>query len=298
MQAIRDLPNHFQNGWNRGEDAVSDILRHVVEIAAAKFDEWKHSDYVQQTIKPWFERNIRPLDQTDYLLLITGTALSALLLSFALTKYGVAALPLGLCAAGMMIGGCIILSSKRVQQHFDDNAWEHIDLMRRAANNLTSKNQDFAAYNKERAALDKPEFHHLKDDLKRLDEEMRKVRLDIAAPHYANMRDIVKAHLDILAPKVQGNAQDKKLWEDLEHALDNVGTDDQDLAELEKQKQKLKNLQTPQALADQPEISRQIDEVVKAAQGTDFDKTKEAFLEYLKGMQQRLSSQKDVEDLP
>lgn len=290
MQVIRDIPIYIQNGWNWTSNAVLSIPRRIASSII-------EIDYVQQTIKPWYERNIQPLDRTDYLLLITAIVLSAIALKFALKKYGHAALPLGLCAAGIIIGGCLMLSSRRVQQVFDDQAWEQIDLMRRAVNDFTSNNQDFTAYIQAQAILKKPEFQHLKTDLDRLDEEARKFRKDIAAPQYKDKRDIVQGHLDVLTPKVQGNAQDKQLFEELEEELDHVGTNDQDLGQLEALKQKLKDLQTPQAKTDQPELSQQIDELIKAALGPNFDHTKSAFLEYLKGMQGKLSSIKEVEDL-
>ena len=210
MQIIREIPAQLHHAWS-GVTAIADNVRERISaIAVSAFD-----SCVPDSIKPWFERNIQPLNATDYLVLIIGLEVSLLLLGYGWLRYGNAALPLGLCAAGMIMGGCGIFCRKRVQRHFDEKAWEQIDLMRRAAHDITVTNQDFSALAKARAVLEKPEFSHLQEDLKRIDEETRRLKADVSSPNYEVKQDIVKAHLTILAPKVQANAQDKAIIEDL-----------------------------------------------------------------------------------
>lgn len=293
IENLRELPVMLASDWNDAKEFVLSIPSRVSSAVSGIF----HNERVEQWIKPWFDRHIKPLEKGDYLLMITVVAIAALALGCALLKFGVAALPLGLGAAGLIIGLCGFYLHKKVQQHFDDIAWEHLDQIRRSAHDITDKNQDFQEVVKERAALEKPEFQHLKDDLKNLDEETRRFRKDATAPHYDNKRDFVKVHIALLLPKVQANPQDKTLLEALQKEVDNIGTDKQDLVALETAKQKLKDLQTPQALADLAELSQQINDLANAAQGPDFENTKKAYLEYLKGLQNKLS-RKDVEDLP
>lgn len=96
---------------------------------------------------------------------------------------------------------------------------------------------------------------------------------------------------------VQGNAHDKAILDALESELDKAGTPEVDLAGIETQKQQLKDMQTPQVLAQhQAELIQQINELVKALQGPNFTKTKEAYLQFLDEMQKRLSSRLSTEE--
>jgi len=298
MQILREIPGHMQNGLNAAAGFVQNLPSRISSTSSGIFNNFSLDQIIPQAFNGWYERNIRPLDRYDGISLAIGLVASAVLLKYALKWYGDAALPLGLCAGGIIVSGLWMFSRTRVQQHFDDQVWEKIDLIRRAANDITSTNQDFSAISAELAALEKPEFSHLQEDLKRLDKQTREFRADATAPNYRDKRDIAKAHLATLAPKVLANAQDKAILDALEQEIDKVGTDQQNFGTIETNKQKLRDLQTPQAIAEQAELSRQIDDLVKTAQGPDFSKTKQDYLIFLKGVQQKLSRSKDVEDLP
>ena len=129
-----------------------------------------------------------------------------------------------------------------MKTYFDEKAWEHLDRMKQAAEDITNLNQDFTMMTKEREELQKPEFDHLKEDLKRLDTETQKFRDDASAPDFEEKRNILDAHLAIVEQLVQGNVHDKAILDALESELDKAGTPEVDLAGIETQKQQLKDL--------------------------------------------------------
>lgn len=296
-QVIRDLPAQIEEGWNATVDFALNLAGSVHSFALGRFQSFSEHDFNQNWIQPWFERNVYPLQEKDYTLIFISLAASAALLAYVWDRFGDAAIPLGLCGACLIVGTTLFITQSSLKTYFDEKAWEHIDQIKKAAEDITNLNQDFTEITKEREVLQKPEFDNLKEDLKRLDTETQKFRADASAPDYEEKRNILDAHLDIVAQLVQANAHDKAILDALNREIDKAGTPEVDLAGIETQKQQLKNLQTPQVIAHhQAELIQQINELVKALQGPNFLKTKEAYLQFLNEMQQRLSSKLSTEE--
>lgn len=300
IQSIGAVPGRVINRVGAGISFVGSMTSRIMSAATSRFNGWYQQDYAQQTIKPLYERYFKPLDRADYGKWIIVTVI-AVLFPIAVYSYTPAGLPLAVCASGILIGIYWYFGSQRkVQQYFNDKAWHHIDEMKKAASAMSRTTQDSSKLLQEQLALDKPEFEQHKDACKNLQEQTKKFVNAVSSADYQIQQTIVNAHLDILVPLVQANNDDKKLVDALKAEIDKVGTDKQDFAAIETHKQKLKGLQTPQALVHQSELSQQINDLVKAVQGPNFTKIKKSYLDYLEGLQKNFSSQlskhKDDED--
>ncbi len=220
------------------------------------------------------------------------------LLSFSepIKKLGFAILPLALGGAAAAIIGSWTFSRWRVRKSFDNVAWEHVDKIRRAAHETTHENQNFAEIYREKGLLTKPEYDHLEDERKRLDDEIQKFRAVILKPHFEKQQKIVKAHIEYLKTLVPANPHDKAILETLEQQVDKVRTKQEDLGALEIQKQKLNDLQIAAAKNHHFNLGKQVDDMIQASQAPAITDTKKAFNAYLTALQNRLS-RKQVEEL-
>lgn len=285
---ISNIPSKLQNAYQTTRQALSDLQKKITAKTTAIFNDLSQKEFVKETLKPWFDRTIRPLTKTDYLLLVTSVALSALLVGLSLLQLGIASLPLSLCGAAFIIGGCGLFVQRRVRQHFNKIASGHLETMRKEAEQISNKNQNFPLLMQEQAILGKPEFSHLKDDFKSLEEETAKFRKGAALPTIDDKKLPLKAHLAFLSPLIQTNPQDKALLEALEQKLNAIGTPTQDLAAIETQKQKLGEFQTQLGKDHQLELKGQVDDLLKTAEGPDIAKIKETYIKYLEGLQGKL----------
>jgi hypothetical protein len=272
------------------------LLERVCRFALELFSACRNHEIVQNWIKPWIARNIEPLDRTDYALMIGGLALGAVILAIGTSVWGLAALPLSICAGGILFGGCFTFSRSRVKSHFDEEAWEKVDQLRRTANDFTQATGEIAQLTGIRKELDKPEFEHRKKDLKWLDGEIVKFEQSFSAPDPGSKKQIVQAHVDVLKPLLQAHPQDLALLEAAETQIKKMGTKDYDAAAVETQKQKLRGMQSAPGRQHLDELVDQISDMLKTASGPSFAEAKKAFLESLKRMQEKLSS-RDVEDI-
>ena len=192
--------------------------------------------------------------------------------------------------------GSWTFSRWRVRKDFNDIAWEHVDKIRRAAHETTHENQNFGEIYREKGFLTKPEFDHLEQDRKQLDEEIQKFRAVILKPHFEKLQIIVKAHIEFLKPLVSNNPHDKAILEALEQQVDKVRTKQEDLGALETQKQKLNDLQIEAAKNHHFILGKQVDDLIQVSQAPAITDTKKAFNAYLTALQNKLSH-KQVEEL-
>lgn len=294
---IRQIPTHMDNALRQVIIKGAEAKHWLTDYWTTKRDEFSQFTWWQESGKPFYERNIKPLTKIDYLRL-TGSVLTAVLLTtVAMRRFGVGAFPLAASGGTLIVMGAYYLSRNTVQKHFDEKAWGHIDQIRRIAHKITDKNQKFGDINQHRTPLMQPEFKHLDDDLKKLDEEISKFKTAVLSPSCEDKKQIIKAHLTYLRTLVQANAQDKNAMDALEEAVDKVGQTDQDLNALELQKQKLHDLQTLAAQTHIVELKQQIDALIKTIGTPILADSKKALIKHLEGLQKKLAQYLEVKDL-
>lgn len=148
-QVIRDLSAQIGEGCN----ATVSLAGSVLSVALGLFQSFGENEFNQNWIQPWFERNVYPLQEKDYALIFISLAASAALLAYVWDRFGDAALPLGLCGACLIVGTSLFITRNSVKTYFDEKAWEHLDRMKQAAEDITNLNQDFTMMTKEREEL-------------------------------------------------------------------------------------------------------------------------------------------------
>ena len=293
---IRQIPS-FRNTWEPVISFGRTSKDLIVGIWKASLNYLSQTDLWQKQGKSIYGRRIQPLKKTDYMYMTGSLIISSIATALAVYLFGIAVFPLSIGGSTLVVMGVCSLSFNSVQTHFNEIAWGHVDNIRRTANDITYKNQKFAPLNHLRGLLEQPEFDHLKENLKTLDEEIRKFRSVALAPYYEDKFQIVTGHLTKLKGLVNANAQDKVLIEALEAEINKVGKADQDLEKLEMQKQSLLQLQIPPARLHLIELSQQINDLVKVAQSPDFTDSKNAFMKYLEAFMTKLAAHKKIEDL-
>lgn len=295
-EMIRQIPMQAFHAWERVNNFGEITRNWIIEHWKSQRDSWNQGDFWQNYGKPFYDRNIRPLDKTDFLL-ITGSLIAAVaIMVVALKVFGIAAFPLAIGADALLVFGTWMFSRYRLRKHFDGVAWGHVDQIRRVANEITYKNQKFGELNQIRTLLQKPEFSHLEADIKQLDEEIRKFRSVVLAPYFEDKQQIVKAHIQYVKVLVQAHAQDKAIVEALEVEINKVGKKEQNLELLETQKQKLREIRTAAVRDHLNELNQQINDLVRTAQGPDFTDSKKAFMKHLEGLMRKLSN-REIENL-
>jgi hypothetical protein len=294
---IQQIPNPFQMIWGPITYMAQTPINAITGIWTTSRDYCSQTNFWQQQGKPLYERNIQPLTKFDFMLLSGSVMLSSAGTIYALSKCGVAALPLTIGFAALSVLGACGYSRYCLRNHFKEIAWGHVDNIRRAANKTTNTNQNLGTIADYRKHLEKPEFDDLNDDKKQLDEEIRKFRSVALAPYYEDKLQILTGHLKVLKDLVQANVQDKALVEALEAEVNKVKKPEQNLEKLETQKQALRQLKTPTAHFHFNEVSKQINDLIKVAQSPDFDDAKNAFMQYLTGLMGRLAHHKKIEAL-
>lgn len=292
----RYIPASFFEAWQRIKNQTQSIHEYCMHYWQTKSQEYAEHELWKQYGKPFYKRNIEPIDRTDLVLLGGGFIAAALTIVVAINIFGAAILPLSIGAGALIISETFSFSRQRITDHFNDLAWDSVDTIRRAAHRINNESQEFQEIQKARDSLQQPVFNHLEEKLKNLDEKIREFRRAVLTPHYENQQQIVIGHLAALKAEDLEEC-DLNLIENLEKQIQKIGTKEQDFQALEIQKQSLGMSQSPIIQKHVSELNEQIKQLIAASQAS-FHANKEAFLDYLKTFQQELSPHKVVEELP
>lgn len=155
----------------------------------------------------------------DYALFAGSLITAAIGIKLIVNRFTIGALPLAAGAGTLLVMGAFYLSRYRVHKYFNEIAWDYIDQIRRLIHVTDSKNQKFADISQLRSHLMQPQFKRLDDELKMLDEEIRKFRATVLTANIQDKKDIVKAHLAVLRSIVTNSSIDKNLLDELEKQL-------------------------------------------------------------------------------
>lgn len=285
---ISQIPVHMNQAFNTVAAKSTKAKDFVVNFFKARRDHFVQSDFWKGYGKPFYTRHIEPLKKKDYAILGIMLTVATAVIVVAVKIFTVAAFPLALGGAALIVLGTCSYLRSQINQHFNKQAWDHVDEIRQIADKITSQNQKFGDISEERVKMSKPGFEHLKDDLKQLDEEIRTFRKAVLSSNSDEKKKIIKTHLTVLKGIVQGNAQDTALIQALEQEVDKAGQKNQNLEALELQKQKLHELQTVPAQNHIADLQKQVNTLVKALQGPVLADSKKSFLKYVEGLQSKL----------
>lgn len=248
-----------------------------------------------QTGKPFYDRRIKPLDKTDLITITGALILSGFIMKLALKILGKGILPLAAGIGAIMVSGAVYYSQYRLQKHFDEIAWDHVDNIRRFANATTLRKHHFGKMAKYRGRLQKSEFEHLKEQLKTLDSEIVKFKKAAKTPQMKDEQDAAKALLKFMNTVPNTPATDKTLLANLEKEIDHIGTDNLNLPQLHAHKYALSKLQDPTLRLQIDPLTRQVDKLITASQNPTFNDLKTEFLKYLKALQEQLAAHKLID---
>lgn len=294
---IRHIPATMEATWKQITDVGQSIHAWFL-----KFWETKCQDCIQHPLwqnygKPFYIRNIQPLDRTDFILLAGSLAAADLVITIALEFFGNASLPPAIAIGILIFLNTFSFSRQRINKYFNDIAWGHVNLIRKAVHETTYKNLKFDQIEQQTKKLEEPQFSHLEARFKELNEEVRKFKNVALGVQYQDKLAIVLAHLATLKDHVHDSPEDMELVASLEKEINKVGNG-YDLAEIEKNKQSLKGSTHPQMKNSVAELTKQIDEMIQALQGPNLTSKKKDFLTYLENFQKKLSPNKILEILP
>lgn len=189
IEYIKNLPQTILSAWQKippiGK-SIQDQFQKLSELSL-----WK------QHGKPLYERHIKPLDTTCFLLLTASIALAVLVMAAAVKIIGQAGAPAGAVLDCFLIMGSLTYCRQHIKKHFDRLAWDELDLIRKVVKDVDFLNPDFSAINQSRAKLLEPQFQHLEADIKSLDEKIRQFKENvIKSPHAADAPQIKKALME------------------------------------------------------------------------------------------------------
>lgn len=285
---ISQMPVQISHAFHSVAVRGTKAKKCAVNILKSRRDDLAQSDFWKHSCKPFYERHFEPLKKGDYIFLGAMTCVAALVVFVSVKIFTVAAFPLALgCATLIFLLSCIRLRDKS-RRHFNDIAINYVGEIRQIADQITPQNQKFGDISAKRALMSKPTFDHLDKELKQLDEEIRTFKSAVLASPYEDKKKMVKTHLTLLQNIVQGHAQDLSLLQALEQEVDKAGQPNQDFEALEKQKQKLHDLQTVLARDHIVDLQKQVNSLVKALQGPSLADSKKSILNYIEGLQNRL----------
>jgi hypothetical protein len=160
---IRQISSPFQMIWEPIAYMVQTPINVMTGIWTSSRDYCSQTDFWQQQGKPLYERNIQPLNKTDFIILSGSIILATAGTIYTLSQYGVAALALTIGFSATCVLGACYYSRYRLRNHFKEIAWGHVDNIRRAANKTTNTNQNLGTIADYRKHLEKPEFDDLRN---------------------------------------------------------------------------------------------------------------------------------------
>lgn len=248
-----------------------------------------------QTGKPFYDRRIKPLDKTDLITITGALILAGLIMKLALKILGKGILPLATGIGAIIISGAVYYSQYRLEKHSNEIAWDHVDNIRRFTNATTLRKHYFGKMAKYRGRLQKPEFEHLKEQLKTLDIEIDKFKQAAGKRQMNDERVSAKALLNFMNTVSNAPAADKTLLTNLEQEIDRISTNTLNLDQLQTHKYALSKLQDPTLRLQIDPLTRQVDKLITASQNPTFDDLKKDFLEYLKALQNQLAAHKLID---
>lgn len=298
-EIIRTFPLKCYLALGYTKDAVLSINQKIANIWKSSLAYCTESAFWKNSCRPFFKRNIKPLNKTDALL-IGGALLIAVVINVVAVKRfgsGAFALALGVGVAIFLCACCI--SHYRVRKFHDAKAWKHVNDIRKEANESTGAKQNFAEIEKIRSKLKKPRYSHLEEDMKGLDENLRKFKKVVVSPSLTDKKNVVKVQLSqtYALAEAADHEEDKKVLKKLEGAINKVGTVAQDITELETQKEAVQTVKTQTVKDRIPKLVDQIDELKALANTASLDDARATFLEQLKSLQSKLDSSQHVDAL-
>jgi hypothetical protein len=173
---IREIPDYTQHVMMQVIIKGAEGKQWIDSCWKAKRDAFCQDDFWQETGKPFYERHIEPLDQTDYLLLGGSLGVAILITFVAIKHFEIAVLPIAVGCSTLIVVGAYSLSSQRVHKKIDHIAWDYVDNIRNIAKDMSDQDPQFGEIAQEVAKLQQPKFEHLKDDIKELKQEIDKFR--------------------------------------------------------------------------------------------------------------------------
>lgn len=282
MQIANWIPTKVQTGYV--------AIREFCSRLPNKIQTWANSFFREILkrcqIEAWFDRTIKALTKCDYILMITSLALSTIGAYLSLIHFGIATFPLALCAGATIVGLSGLLVHQRIMKHYSRIASAHLKKMEEEAKKISNGNQNFVSLETELSSLKKPEFTHLSEKLKNLDDQTKTFKKAATKPTIEDQKAILKAHIDTIQ---SGNPQDQDILKNLNQQIETVGTDKQNLKDLETHKHKLRQFQSQIAISHQVELSKQINKLLKIAQGSNFIEIRKAYVKHLHDLQQNLA---------
>lgn len=171
-QVIRNIPTNIQKGWVNIASIPTKSKELAMNHLSAKQEYWRQTDFWKQYGDSFYERNIQPLDKIDFMLLTGSLTIASTVMFIALTYLGIGALPLTLGLDSLTVFASYSFSRQRIITYFNEIAWEHVDGMRRTANEIIQKNQKFAEICEYKNSLMERKFEHLKEEVNGLDREI------------------------------------------------------------------------------------------------------------------------------
>lgn len=212
---IPSIPAYVHTAWNKVSHVGQLAKNRVAKFIESKRNYWKETNFWKQHGKSFYARNIKPLNKMDFLLLTGSLLIASVIVLIASSVFGIGAFPLAMGAGALLVLGAWSFSRNRVRNHFNEIAWEHVNAMRKAAHQMTYTHQQFGPIHHYKGFLAQPEFEHLKEDIKQLDQELFKFRDAVTkiAPG-ADLTDSKKAfieHLEALQRKLAQHKPIEKL---------------------------------------------------------------------------------------
>lgn len=159
-----------------------------------------------------YKHKIEPLKKADYVRL-TASAIVAVTVALLAFKTFVAIFPLVLAGSALLIFGNILYTKHRLEIHFNEIAWEHVNDIQKIVPQIDYNNHLFGDIAKPKNALEEPKFSHLKEDLKILNSEIQQFKNDLDSRPYfvAKIEDSKKKlieYLESLKKKLASNKKD------------------------------------------------------------------------------------------
>ncbi len=299
LDFARNFFSYVQNTRDLYDSIEQKIANHVNQHVQNQLANYTQNALWVQHGKPLYERYIQPLTRTDYRNLTAAFSTTGVVAYIAIHSFA-AFFPLAMVANALILFGTCSITQKRVQHHFNRLVWGHLDLIRRAVNDVTNTNKDqkLNDIDHQRSLLQKPEFEHLKEEFRQLDDHIRTFRNAAVSPYLEEVKARVLSHIGDLKNSLQGHSADLIIVNELEQEITRIGTDQQDLALTETKKQALRRLQARGTRQHLAELYQQIEKLIQAAQGPHIMKSKETFIRYLEDLMRRLDEMQAIQALP
>lgn len=221
---VTQFIGYVQTNFNNAMNGAVEVIRKPWDD-----DIWPH------TVEPLVKRYIKPLRPIDFIYLTASAVGAVALVVIVPLIFGKAFIPFAGVGSTLLIIGAFTWAGHRLRKHFNNEAVSnHIEPVLEEIRNTTVETRQNTLRLITFRDLYNKNYDHLKEDLKKVEEQFEVYRKATFAPDYKISKNKILADLEDFIRLPSAGADHVRLFDEMRAEIDKVGTEQQNLGEIEK----------------------------------------------------------------